>query len=331
MSCSLLMPNRDNGAMLDRVLERLAENTGAADYELIVVDDGSTDDSRAILRRWRDSGRFPELTVIEREHSGVVDALNAGLAAAGGELVVQLDGDATVETPGWLERMSAFVRSDPRVGAATARVVFDWGDLHACGIEVTGPEGLHDRGTEVTEPLGRRTYHGRVLRCREADSEVCRHPAEVDGGLGCCMIYRREAALEAGGYDPGFAPVWFDDLDLTLSLRRLGLKVFCLPEVRVVHHVGERIGRADSPSRRAFARLPRAARMRLARARPAQPPAEHRARLAHHYAYWREKWGFDLLNPDLDELQRRWGHTEVGWRTDPARRRAGEEILERWA
>lgn len=44
-----------------------------------------------------------------------------------------------------------------------------------------------------------------------------------------------------------------------------------------------------------------------------------------------EKWGFDLLNPDLDELQRRWGHTEVGWRSDPARRRAGEEILERWA
>jgi len=88
VSCSLLMPNRDNGAMLDRVLERLADNTGAADYELIVVDDGSTDDSRAILRRWRDSGRFPELTVIEREHSGVVDALNAGLAAAGGELVV---------------------------------------------------------------------------------------------------------------------------------------------------------------------------------------------------------------------------------------------------
>lgn len=77
-------------------------------------------------------------------------------------------------------------------------------------------------------------------------------------------------------------------------------------------------------------RLPKAVRMRLARARPIQPPPEHRARLAHHYAYWREKWGFDMLNPDLDELQRRWGGTEVGWRADPASRRAGEEILERW-
>ncbi len=331
MSYSLLMPNRNNGPILDRVLERLVENTGAVDYELIVVDDGSTDDSRAILRRWRDSGRFPELTVIEREHSGVVDALNAGLAAARGELVVQLDGDATVDTPGWLERLGSFVRSDARVGAATARVVFDWGDLHACGIEVTGPEGLHDRGAEVAEPIGRRTYHGRVLRRREGEGEVCRRAAEVDGGLGCCMIYRREAALEAGGYDPGFAPVWFDDLDLTLSLRRLGLKVFCLPEVRVVHHVGERIGRSDSPLRRVATRLPKAARMGLARARPARPSPEHRSRLVHHYAYWREKWGFDMLNPDVAELQRRWGSTEVGWRTDPAMRRAGEEILEGWA
>ena len=147
--------------------------------------------------------------------------------------------------------------------------------------------------------------------------------AEVDGGLGCCMAYRREAALEAGGYDPGFNPVWFDDLDLTLSLRRQGLKVFCLPEVEVVHHVGERIGRRDSALRCAAPPARRAATATRA-SRP------HPERLAHHYAYWREKWGFDLLNPDLQELQRRWGGTEVCWRYEPERRRAGEEISERW-
>ncbi len=313
MTTSLVMPNRDNGWILDRTLERLSENTAGSDYELIVVDDGSTDDSREVLSRWR--SRVSELSVIEREYSGVADALNAGLEAATGDVVVQLDADATVETPGWLERMVAFVGSDPSVGAATARVAYDWGELHACGIEVTGPEGLHDRGSTIAEPVGRRTYHGAVRRRRDA----CRATAEVDGGLGCCMAYRREAAVEAGGYDPGFNPVWFDDLDLTLSLRREGLKVFCLPEVEVVHHVGERIGRRDSLLRRAVP-----ARLR----RLAKPT--HPERLAHHYAYWREKWGFDLLNPDLKELQRRWGGTEVCWRYEPERRRAGEEIAARW-
>src|SRR5687767_1824237 len=100
---SLLMPNRNNAWVLDVVLDRLAANSSYDDFELIVVDDGSTDGSPELIRRWRDAGRLPELRLIEREHGGVTDALNAGLEAATGELVVQLDGDATIETPGWLE------------------------------------------------------------------------------------------------------------------------------------------------------------------------------------------------------------------------------------
>src|SRR3954469_6934834 len=82
-SVSLLMPNRDNGPLLDVVMESLAQNTQYPDVELIVVDDGSTDGSRKILRRWRESGRFAEFRLIEREHGdgGVVDALNDGLRA----------------------------------------------------------------------------------------------------------------------------------------------------------------------------------------------------------------------------------------------------------
>lgn len=318
------------------VLERLAANTTYQNVELIVVDDGSTDGSLEILRRWRDSGRFGELRLIEHEPAGVVEALNAGLQAATGELVVQLDADASVETRGWLERLVAFVGCDERVGAVTAKIVFDHGELHACGIDVLGPEGLHDRGTRITEPVGEREYHQRVERVKEGDCAACERPAEVDGGIGCCMIYRRDAALAAGGYDPGYAPVWFDDLDLTMSLRRDGLKVFYCPDVRVVHHIGKR-----PPGPRAFRRrvaavgraaasrlLPGRAGIRTVRALGLDNAArEHRVRLAHHYGYWREKWGFDMLNPDMDAMQERWGDTEICWRSSPERRAAGEAIV----
>ncbi len=109
---TLLLPNRNNGRVLDLTLQRLLEHTTYPTFELIVVDDGSSDESRDVLRRWRDDRRFRDFTLIERDHGGVVETLNAGLNAAGGDLVVQLDGDATVETPGWLERMVDFQQSD---------------------------------------------------------------------------------------------------------------------------------------------------------------------------------------------------------------------------
>ena len=49
-------------------------------------------------------------------------------------------------------------------------------------------------------------------------------------------------------------------------------------------------------------------------------------RLHHHYAYWREKWGFDPLNPDMDAVLRRYGGSEVCWRYDEGMRAAGERI-----
>ena len=99
-------------------------------------------------------------------------------------------------------------------------------------------------------------------------------------------------------------------------MRRDGLKVFFLPDVRVVHHVGG-ARRARAPSATAWAAgqgrwrgalLPERAGVRALRALGLdRAPREHRERLAHHYAYWREKWGFDMLNPDMDAVQRALG------------------------
>jgi glycosyltransferase involved in cell wall biosynthesis len=332
------MPNRNNARVLDHVLSRLAANTSYPNFELVVVDDGSTDGSLEILRRWRDSRRFGELRLIELEHGGAIRALNTGLSQTRGELVVQLDADASVETPGWLEHMVSFLATDPLVGVLTAKIVFDWGEIHTCGVDVLGPDGFHDRGPVITEAIGKRRYHQRVLRPREGECPTCEEFAEVDGGIGCCMMYRRDVALELGGYDCGYEPVWFDDLDLTLCFRRNGLKVFFTPEVRVVHHVAHRIA-DEPPARRALlkarkrsrALLPRRMRRRITQALDIdRPPAQQWRRLVHHYEYFRNKWGFDMLNPDIDEMRRRWGDTELCWRINPEMRRVGEAIVARY-
>jgi hypothetical protein len=98
--------------------------------------------------------------------------------------------------------------------------------------------------------------------------------------------------------------------------------------VTVIHRVGMRTGRTSPPlAERVASRLPAGVKRTL-RTRTAigRPPPEQLERLRHHYAYWREKWGFDLLNPDMAEVRRRYGDTEVCWAYDATMRRAGEEI-----
>ena len=320
------MPNRNNGGVLDLTLSKLAENTTYPDFELIVVDDGSTDSSRKILRRWRESGRFRSLTVIEAEHRGVQASLNTAAAAASGTLLAQMDGDATLETPGWLERMVGFLESDPRVGVVTPAVVWGSGRVHAYGVDVIGPEGLHDGSTTITEPAGARTFHFAARHPLARNAPPPERPAEVDASIGCCMLFSRELYDEAGGFDVGFAPVWFEDVDMSLTARRLGTKVFLLGDVLVLHR-GHLTDENPSLARRLGRRLPQRAKdLVVAASRVDAPTPAVLDRLRGHYAHWREKWGFDLVNPDMDAIFARYGDTEVCWRYDDAMRTAGEEI-----
>jgi GT2 family glycosyltransferase len=327
--------------VLDLFFERLHANTDHDDFELIVVDDGSTDRSREILRRWRDSGRFREFKLIEREASGVVDSLNAGLGAADGELIVRLDGDATIETPGWLGRLLDFHASDDRIGVVGAKIVFDSGHIHNVGMDIVGPEGLHDRGTRIAEPAGRRTLDIEVERplARDVDPAITGQVAEVDGVIGCLALFSRELAERIGGWDTLWSPVAFEDFDFALSARARGWKVFFFPEVEVTHRVSLRNPREDSRkelwlwrARRAVGDfVPLALRKRVAKAaKIADHDPVRVALLERHYASWRRKWGWDPLNPDMDAIRERWGATEVWWRHDEGRRAAGEDIVQRW-
>jgi GT2 family glycosyltransferase len=339
------MPVRNRVHLLRRVLDRLAENTPKEGVELVIVDDGSTDGSPALLRQWEASRRLPETKLILKEHGGAIDSLNTALQSASGEFCVQLDDDVTLETPGWTDRMLELMRTDDSVGVVTAKVVFDGGRLHACGVNVIGANGWHERGTHPAEPIGKRQWLNRVRdRSREGEGgDIERLPAEVDAGIGCCMMYRREDALAVGGYDPEYSPVWFDDVDLCLKLRVHGRKAFYLPDVRVIHHfqtrrAPERVLERVHPMRLAHALTTRAARLmpggvlralerRLELDLRGAYSREQVARLRHHHEYWRTKWGWDARNPDMEAIERRWGDTELWWAHDPERRAAGERIL----
>jgi glycosyltransferase involved in cell wall biosynthesis len=116
---SVIVPTRNRADRLDACLAALAHQTlPAGQFEILVVDNGSTDGTAARIARWAELR--PGLRRVEAPEPGVSRARNAGIAAAQGELLAFIDDDAVAE-PSWLATLLGAYDRWPRVGAACGR------------------------------------------------------------------------------------------------------------------------------------------------------------------------------------------------------------------
>lgn len=117
MKFSVVIPVYNVEQYLEQCLESI-KGQDFMDYEVICVNDGSTDHSRAILEDW--SAKFPQMKVIDRENGGLSAARNTGLEAAHGDYVVFVDSDDWVET-NMLSRLADETRGEDVVCYASRR------------------------------------------------------------------------------------------------------------------------------------------------------------------------------------------------------------------
>ncbi len=161
--------------------------------EVIVVDDGSTDRTAAIVQ----SLRLPRVRLIRQPNAGKAAALNTGVAAARTQLVVMVDGDTVLE-PDAVGRLAAHF-ADPMVGAVSGNA------------KVGNRRGLLGRWQHIEYVIGfnldRRMYD--VLRCMPT----------VPGAIGA---FRRRAVVDLGGVG---TDTLAEDTDLTMALLRAGWRV----------------------------------------------------------------------------------------------------------
>jgi glycosyltransferase involved in cell wall biosynthesis len=161
--------------------------------EFIVIDDGSTDGTPAILEEH--AARDPRLRVIHQENSGLTRALIRGCQEAQADLIARQDaGDLSL--PGRLQQQAVFLNSHPEAV------------MCACAVQVSGPRG---------EPLYTQARVALELDrgLRKTGIESVRGPPHHGG-----TMFRRSAYLQAGGYRAQFAVA--QDLDLWLRLIELG-------------------------------------------------------------------------------------------------------------
>jgi GT2 family glycosyltransferase len=228
-----------------------------AGTQVVVVDDGSRG---GVISGTAEE--FPGVTVIRRpKPGGFCAAANAGIAAAAAPVVELLNDDAEV-TAGWADAALRWF-ADPRVGAVAPLVLRNDPDRLARGL----PPRIDTAGDEY-DPGGfaRKRWSGRqwaagsgqskpvagLLPAADRPRPAARGPrpaapGPVWGVSACAGFYRREAVLRAGGFPEHFR-AYFEDVDLSFRLRRLGYEILFDPAARVWHRVSGSYG--TRPSRR---------------------------------------------------------------------------------
>lgn len=198
---SILMPVRNEERYLGAALSSLAVQT-LTDWELVAVDDGSTDATPAILAEA--AGRDPRIRVLRPVERGLVPALNAGLAVCRGALVARMDAD-DIAHPRRLAEQSAFLAAEPGVG------------LVATAFRHFPRSGLKVGMLAYEAWQNALASHEAVLADLFVESPFV-HPS---------VMFRRDAVLAVGGYrNPG----WAEDYDLWLRLAAAGVRFARLPQ-----------------------------------------------------------------------------------------------------
>ena len=194
---SVLMPVYNTERYVAEAVESILAQT-FGDFEFIIIDDGSTDGSRAILERY--AKQDDRIRLISRPNIGIVGARNEALGLARGELIAVMDSD-DVALPERFEVQVAYFREHPEVVCLGSMV-------------------------QLIDEAGRFLFEENRPTDQEAIQEVAlRGHCPLDH---CSMMMRREAVLAVNGYDPELFLA--EDLDLVLRLSERG-KVVNLPQV----------------------------------------------------------------------------------------------------
>lgn len=210
---SVIVTNWNGRHHLERCLPSLFSQT-VQPLEVIVVDNGSSDESGEWVRR-----SFPHVRLIENtQNLGFATANNQGFRAARGEYVATLNNDAWA-TPNWLAELLRAMQSDSSVGMCASKMLFaDRPSLiNSTGINLDWAGIAWDRrGGEVDDG-------------RESE------PVEVFGPCAGAALYRRAMLEELGGFDEDFF-AYLEDVDLAWRARLAGWRCLYVPGAVVYHH-----------------------------------------------------------------------------------------------
>ena len=218
---SIVIPNRDSYALIERLLADLRLRTDYPDFEIVVVDNGTADPRVLRLYAEAEQGAIPFAAEIEPAPFNFSRQVNRGIARASGEFVLLLNNDIEVIESDWLREMMCCF-DYPGTGIVGARLVYPNGRLQHAGV-IVGLGGLagHWFGRQ------RQSYPGPMARLHVRQS--------LTAVTGACMLISRACLAAVGGFDEMDFGVAYNDIDFCLRAAAIGYRVVWTPFATLVH------------------------------------------------------------------------------------------------
>jgi GT2 family glycosyltransferase len=212
---SVVIPVYNHWAVTSRCLASLAACDPHVPLQIVVVDDGSSDETVEVLPR------IPGVDMVRNgTNLGFIGACNRGASIARAPYLHFLNNDTTLE-PGALAALLARIESDPSIGIVGSKLVYPDGTLQeAGGIIFDDANGWN---------------YGRGAWPEQPEFEFVR---DVDYVSGASLLVRTDLFSAAGGFDTRYAPAYYEDADLCFTVRSLGARVVYEPRSTVVHYEG---------------------------------------------------------------------------------------------
>ena len=232
---TIIIATRDRVDLLERCIGTLLETTRYAPFEVLVVDNESSDPSTlAYLARQEGEGR---IRVVRWNGAFNFSAINNfAVSQARGSVLALLNNDTAVPTPDWLDELVSHALRDG-VGAVGAKLLYPDGKVQHAGI-VTGLYGLAGHVFRGLDGSARGPH------CR---AQLVRTVTAITAA---CLVVRRDLWERVGGLDADNLPVAFNDVDFCLRLREAGLRNIFTPYAHLLHHEYATRGADDTAEKR---------------------------------------------------------------------------------
>lgn len=232
---SIIIPVFNKAEYTFQCLRSLFREIDSTKNEIIVVDNASTDETARMLAQFGTRIRV----IRNHENKGFVEACNAGAAAARGKYVVFLNNDTIVQ-PDWLTALVETIEADELIGAVGSMLVFPDGRMQEAGGIVWNDATAHLYGYGE---------HPEDLRFN--------FRRETDYCSGASLLVSKDLFDSFGGFDMRYAPAYYEDTDLCMSVRAANRKVVFQPRSRAVHFEGVTAGRDTSTGFKRFQEINR--------------------------------------------------------------------------